>query len=79
MRPEKRPRFKSKSDDTTHTDTFSVINDHSNIQNATFTLKWNVMPHVGLLAYGDEATSGSMAVPKRVPGDKNSKPETIWY
>lgn len=36
------------------------------IPSARFTLKWNLMPKIGLLAYGNEATSGEIAIPQRV-------------
>lgn len=53
-----------------------------NITGATFTLKWNVMPKVGILAYGDEAQTGSIEVPKKVlpvEGEKRIKPEKMWF
>ncbi|PWN25313.1 signal peptidase 22 kDa subunit [Jaminaea rosea] len=35
------------------------------IDSANFTLHWNVMPHVGMLAYGHEATTGAIPIPAR--------------
>ncbi|CAO1623310.1 unnamed protein product [Sympodiomycopsis kandeliae] len=38
-----------------------------NVPSATFTLKYNIMPKVGLLAYGDETKSkGAIPIPKRI-------------
>lgn len=52
-----------------------------NITSATFTLKWNVMPKVGILAYGDEAQTGSIEVPKKLltADGQKIKPEKMWY
>lgn len=54
---------------------------YSNINSTTFILKWNVMPKVGILAYGDEAHTGSVEVPKKVVGEDGQriKPEKMWY
>lgn len=41
----------------------------SNISASAFTLKWNVMPHVGLLAYGDEQRTREYHLPARLDND----------
>lgn len=55
-----------------------------NVTSTTFTLKWNVMPHVGILAYGDEARTGELEVPKKVvpvieEGARRPRPEKMWF
>ncbi|UZJ51249.1 hypothetical protein CBS101457_000569 [Exobasidium rhododendri] len=58
-----------------------VSKSFSNITTATFFLKWNVMPKVGLLAYGDEAQTGSIDVPKKLlaaVGEARIKTEKMW-
>lgn len=59
----------------------SLTRIQSNITSATFTLKWNVMPKVGILAYGDEAQTGSIEVPKKLlaADGQKTKPEKMWY
>lgn len=40
------------------------------------------MPNVGLLAYGDEAQTGSIDVPKKLlaaEGSAKIKPEKMWF
>jgi hypothetical protein len=40
------------------------------------------MPKVGLLAYGDEAQTGSIDVPKKLlaaQGEPRIKPEKMWF
>jgi signal peptidase complex subunit 3 len=49
---------------------------HRNIADATFVLKWNVMPYVGLLAYGDDASSGRIVLPRRSEVEKGAK---VYY
>ncbi|PWY99858.1 signal peptidase 22 kDa subunit [Testicularia cyperi] len=52
-----------------------------NIENATFVLKYNVMPKVGMLHYGDEHTTGSIAIPKRqlLPNGDEPKLLRVYY
>ncbi|PWN18045.1 hypothetical protein BCV69DRAFT_285340 [Microstroma glucosiphilum] len=53
----------------------------SKIPSATFTLRWNIMPHVGLLAYGHEASTGSVQIPARVvelDEEEMENRETVW-
>lgn len=61
--------------------TSSLTRIKRNITSATFTLKWNVMPKVGILAYGDEAQTGSIEVPKKLltADGQKIKPEKMWY
>ncbi|KAE8216781.1 hypothetical protein CF319_g276 [Tilletia indica] len=62
---------------------FKAVNkSFQNITDVTFTLKWNAMPHVGALAYGDEARTGSIKVPAKsvVAADGSPlKVETLYY
>lgn len=63
---------------------FSLLHHQRNIPSgATFTLKWNTMPHVGLLAYGDEFITEPVPfeLPNVEPGDAKGKivPEKMWY
>lgn len=42
------------------------------------------MPHVGILAYGDEARTGELEVPKKVvpvleEGARRPRPEKLYY
>ena len=53
-----------------------VSKSFSNITKAEFVLKWNVMPYVGALAYGDEARTGPVSIPLRAieaEGGKSKK------
>lgn len=56
--------------------TFRLTPLSSDINATSFTLKWNTMPHVGALAYGDEARTGQLAVPKRI---ESAEPERLWF
>ncbi|CAO1624302.1 unnamed protein product [Parajaminaea phylloscopi] len=47
----------------------AVSGSWSDIASANFSLRWNVMPHVGLLAYGQEAQTGSLPIPVRIVGE----------
>ncbi|KAK0546602.1 Signal peptidase complex subunit [Tilletia horrida] len=60
----------------------AIDKSFKNITDVTFTLKWNAMPHVGALAYGDEARTGSIKVPARALVDADGKPiklQTLYY
>ena len=51
------------------------------INNATFTLKYNVMPKVGLLLYGDEFVSQSVPIPaaQLLPNGEQPKLKRLYY
>ncbi|KAL9938681.1 hypothetical protein V8E36_002400 [Tilletia maclaganii] len=60
----------------------AVSKSFKNITDVEFVLKWNAMPHVGALAYGDEARTGSLKIPARAlttPDGKPVKVETLFY
>lgn len=44
----------------------------SNVTSAEFVLNWNVMPYVGVLAYGEQARTDSVAVPLRAIEEKGA-------
>ncbi|GAC71579.1 branched chain aminotransferase BCAT1 [Moesziomyces antarcticus T-34] len=51
------------------------------IENATFTLKYNVMPKVGRLIYGNEYVSAQIPIPKRqlLPNGEQPKVQRLYY
>ncbi|SJX62320.1 related to SPC3-signal peptidase subunit [Sporisorium reilianum f. sp. reilianum] len=51
------------------------------IQNTTFTLKYNIMPKVGMLHYADEFTSHSIPIPPKqlLPNGEQPKIQRLYY
>lgn len=56
----------------------SHVSPRSNVNSTYFTLHWNVMPYVGVLAYGDELSTEPLPVPKRIEGESKNE-ERVWY
>ncbi|MCO5596145.1 hypothetical protein L7F22_050205 [Adiantum nelumboides] len=46
-----------------------VSKNFANVNGSTFTLKWNTMPKVGILAYGDEQRTNEYSIPARLQRD----------
>ncbi|PWN47615.1 signal peptidase 22 kDa subunit [Violaceomyces palustris] len=59
----------------------SVNKSFDDVNNVTLTLKWNVMPKVGWLTFGDERGSGSIRVPSKQLGSDGAavKPQRLYY
>ncbi|KAJ1024513.1 hypothetical protein NDA13_004444 [Ustilago tritici] len=53
----------------------------SNVKNVTFTLKYNIMPKVGLLHYGDEFVTDSITLPAKQTGSDGQqvKVQRLYY
>ncbi|KIS70186.1 signal peptidase complex subunit SPC3 [Mycosarcoma maydis] len=58
-----------------------VSRSFKDITNTTFTLKYNIMPKVGLLHYADEFTSQSIPIPPKqlLPNGQQPKIQRLYY